>query len=77
MSRVIYRTEDEGLPGWANGYVVARDETGRRVTWFTTGTYERTTAEYFPIDDAEWLTAIERAVRVAGQTGGTVFVIWG
>ena len=74
---MIYRTEEEGLPPWANGYVVARDETGRRVTWFTTETYVCSTADKFRITDTEWETAINRAMRLADQTGGSVYVIWG
>jgi hypothetical protein len=77
MPNVIYRTEDDGLPPRASGYVVARDSSGQGVTLFTVDGYRRTTAEPIVIEEAAWQEVVQRAMRAAVQTGGTVYVIWG
>ena len=75
MAAVIYRTEAEGLPDDADGFVVARNDSGGRVVWCDARSYVRTTAAPKQIVSGDWLVAIERATTLARARGRPVYVV--
>ncbi len=77
MTKIIYSTEDEGLPVAADGYVVCRDQSGRTIICCPVGDYTRTTKDPQPIPDCHWTRAISVATYRAAQQDATVYVIWG
>ena len=75
MAPVIYLSEGDGLPERADGFVVARNESGVRVMWCDAQSYVRTRAAPKRIVNGEWQIAIERAAAVARAKGRNVYVL--
>jgi hypothetical protein len=77
MYDVVPLTENQVLPADSDGFVVARNASGRRVMWCRTQVYVPTSAPQSSICEGEWNVAIERAATLARATSSPLFVIRG
>ena len=78
MSNVVWRTEGEGLPPGAEGFVVSRDRTGRSYGWTSVSRYNRPLAALRIISGANMDAAITAAGAETDRLSfADVYVMWG
>jgi hypothetical protein len=78
MSTVVWRTEAEGLPLGAEGFVVSRDGTGRGYGWTSVSRYRKPSAALQVISVTNMNVAIAAAGAETDRLSLTLlYVMWG